>query len=166
MPTSHETPNHPTQRKTAEHLSPDIKNHTTIQNICLSSQDLNKRTSIHTGMKQTKKNTSTVPTHIIVVGPDDSKTMMAIGRIGADMRSAKERHCTGATVLHQRDNSKMSSAGRQQSRSARSPQNAKKAVQQREPDLHHHQTLKETTTRTQNRVGTKTLTSPIVTSTQ
>ena len=34
-----------------------------------------------------------------------------------------------------------SSAGRQQSRSARSPQDTKKAVQQREPDLPHHWTL-------------------------
>ena len=72
------------------------------------------------------------------------------------MRSAKERHCTAATVPHQRDKSKTSSAGRQQSRSARSPQDSKKAVQQREPDLHHHRTLRETTTRTQNRLCTKT----------
>ena len=43
---------------------------------------------------------------------------------------------------------------------------AKKAVQQREPDLHHHRTLRETTTRTQNRLGTKTLVPPIVTRTQ
>ena len=90
MPESHETPNHPTQRKTAEDPWPDIKNHTTIQNICLSSQDEKKKTSIHTGITPTEKNTSTVPTHIIVVGPDDYKTMMAIGRIGADMRSAKD----------------------------------------------------------------------------
>ena len=72
------------------------------------------------------------------------------------MRSIhKRQHCTATTVLHQRDKSKRSSTGRQQSRSARSPQDAKKAVQQREPDLHHHRT-RETTTRTQNRLGTKT----------
>ena len=112
------------------------------KHVCLSSQDEKKKTSIHTGITPTEKNTSTVPTHIIVVGPDDSKTMMAIGRIGADMRSAKDGIVLQRPSSHQRDESKGSSAGRQQSRSARSPQDGKKAVQQREPDRHHHQTFR------------------------
>ena len=142
-------------------------NQSTIQHVCLSSQDPEKKTSTQIGLATSKKNTSTAPMDIIEVEPDDNKTMMTTSRMGADMRSIhKRQHCTATTVLHQRDESKRSSAGRQQSRSARSPQDAKKAVQQREPDLHHHRTLTETTTRTQNRLGTKTLVPPIVTRTQ
>ena len=67
---------HPTiqpSEKPAEDTWPDIKNHTTIQNICLSSQDEKKKTSIHTGTKQTKKNTSTAPKHTIMIEPMTTK---------------------------------------------------------------------------------------------
>ena len=82
------TPNHPTQRKTAEDPWPDIKktNQSTIQHVCLSSQDLQKKTSTQIGLATSKKNTSTAPMDIIEVEPDDNKTMMTTSRMGADMR--------------------------------------------------------------------------------
>ena len=46
---------------------------------------------IHTGITTKKKNTSNAPIQIIVVEPDDNKTIITVGRIGANMRSAKER---------------------------------------------------------------------------
>ena len=132
------------------------KKQSTIQHVCLLSQDLNKKTSTQislTTSNKTHKHRSDAHRRGRTQrqqNNDDHKPH------GSRHALRRRRHCTGATVLHQRDKTKRSSAGRQQSRSARSPQNAKKAVQQREPDLHHHRTLTETTTRTQNRLGTKT----------
>ena len=92
MPKSHETPNHPTQRKTAEDPWPDIKKQTNPQfNMSASHHKTqNKKTSTQIGLTTSKKNTSTAPMHIIVVERDDSKTMMTTSRMGADMRSAED----------------------------------------------------------------------------
>ena len=73
-------------------------------------------------------------------------TKMILEALG--LRSCADGLCilrTNSVMLEKSHKSKprfqRSSAGRQQSRSARSPQDTKKAVQQREPDLRHHRTL-------------------------
>ena len=88
MPESHETPNHPTQRKTAEDPWPDIKKkkkQSTIQHVPVITRPKQENLSLTTS----KKNPSTAPMDIIEVEPDDNKTMMTTSRMGADMRSAK-----------------------------------------------------------------------------
>ena len=75
------TPRPPDQRQMA--LNAKI-----ARNTQLSSPSKNR------GRQHQKRHKSTALMHIIVVEPDDNKTIIGIGRIGADMRSAKDGNCT------------------------------------------------------------------------
>ena len=154
MPKSHETPNHPTHRKPRKTHGQTSKNKPIHNSTCLplitGPTEENFDPDEPDNIQKEHKHRSDAHRR---GRTNDNRTMIAIGRIGADMRSAKDGIVLEGPSLSTRRIQEVLSREGSRSRSARSPQAAKKAVQQREPDLHHHRTLTETTTRTQEPIG-------------
>ena len=144
MPKSHEKPNHPTQRKTTEEPWPDIKktNQSTVQHVCLSSQDLNKKTDTDwpdDNNNKDRKTHSLLRRTSIMIEPDDNKTMMAIGRIGSRHALRKrtamywsDRHSINATNPRGPQQEGSKADRREVHKTPRRPFSRGK------PDLHHH----------------------------